>query len=118
MSTRQYETNEVAWLQPDTIDDSPFQPAQRFLTEDEQREFDASIKAHGVLQPGLVRPIKGKKARGIEYQCVFGHLRRDACARLDKLFPCFVRPIGDTEAALLTLSENVDRKAISDYQEA
>jgi ParB-like chromosome segregation protein Spo0J len=54
MRTREYATNEVVWLQPEQIEDSPYQPAQRFLTEDEQREFDASIKAHGVLQPGLV----------------------------------------------------------------
>jgi ParB-like chromosome segregation protein Spo0J len=54
MSTQQYAANEVAWLQPDIIEDSPFQPLTRSLSEDEQREFDTSVKEHGVLHPGLV----------------------------------------------------------------
>lgn len=120
MSTQKYvaSANEIHWLDPETIEDSPFQPSTRVLTPEKQREFDASVETHGVLQEGLVRPVKGKKHKGIEYQCVFGHLRRDACRRLGQQFPAKIRPMSDTEAALLTLAENVDREAVTATQEA
>lgn len=79
----------------------------------EDAELTKSVKAHGVIQPLLVRPVKG------EYEIVFGARRRRAAdaAELGTI-PCEVRALTDLQALELRLVENVQRSDVHPLEEA
>jgi len=91
---------------------NPFQPRQQFR-EDELEALAASIKAHGVLQPILVRPKDGG------YELVAGE-RRLRAAQLAGLteIPAIVRPCSDEELLALALIENLQREDLNPLEEA
>ena len=78
------------------------------------QELADSIKAHGVLQPLLVRPQAGGG-----YQLVAGE-RRFRAARLAGLteVPVVVREMDDRETAAVTLIENLQRQDLNPLEEA
>ena len=68
-------------------------------------ELKASIQAHGVIQPILVRPVEGG------YMVVAGSRRLAAATALElKEIPCHVRELDDDQAHELALMENIIRK--------
>lgn len=78
-------------------------------------ELTKSVGTHGVLQPILVRRIKGK----IPFEIVAGH-RRFAAAKkagLTKL-PSFIREISDKEVLEIQVIENVLRSDLHPLEEA
>jgi ParB family chromosome partitioning protein len=79
------------------------------------RELAASIKARGVLEPLLVRPIPGSK----NYQLIAGERRFHAAlqAGLDEV-PCVELAASDREALELALVENLQRQDLSPFEEA
>lgn len=99
----------------DAIEPNPDQPRRHFDPE-ALSELAASIKAHGVLQPVLLRPHPRDKGR---YQLVAGERRYRASreAGLTEL-PAVVRELTDAEALELALVENVLREDISPLEEA
>lgn len=75
-------------------------------------DLEASIKAHGLLQPITVRPV-GKK-----YQVVAGSRRFNALKNLGfKSIKCEVRSLKDKEAFEIATTENVSRKNMSEVDE-
>jgi ParB family chromosome partitioning protein len=91
---------------------NPAQPRQVFDAE-ALDELAASIRQHGVLQPIVVRP------HGDGYQVVAGERRRRAAelAGLTEI-PAIVRELDDTQAAVLTALENLQREDLDIEDEA
>ena len=90
---------------------------------DNNKELVESIKAEGIIEPLLVRPIKGQKhqyQKNKTYSIICGGRRWHASmeARLKEL-PCIVRTDLDDVGVLGTsLQENLARNSLSTFQEA
>jgi ParB family chromosome partitioning protein len=86
-------------------------------------ELADSIRAHGVLQPILVRPIPKTsldgKAQQQHYEIVAGECRYRAAtkAKLEAI-PAIVRILTDVQAREVQLIENIKRKDLHPYEEA
>jgi ParB family chromosome partitioning protein len=80
------------------------------------RELAESLKAHGLLQPILCRPLPSNPSR---YQIVAGERRFRAAqiAGLDKL-PIVVRVLDDKAALEIGLAENLLREDLKPLEEA
>jgi ParB family chromosome partitioning protein len=78
-------------------------------------ELTASVRARGVLEPLLVRPMPGSK----RYQLIAGERRFQAAveAGLEEV-PCVEIAATDQEALELALVENLQRKDLSPFEEA
>jgi ParB family chromosome partitioning protein len=76
-------------------------------------ELASSLKAHGLLQPVLVR------RRGSTYELIGGHRRLEAAKLLGwREIPAVVREETDDQAYILTLVENLPREDLSPKEEA
>jgi len=89
-------------------------------------ELTASVRAKGVLQPVLVRPLGGKgkakgkgKANGQTHEIVAGH-RRFTAARAAglKVLPAIVRDLDDETALEIQVIENSQREDPNPMDEA
>ena len=92
----------------DLIDPNPRQPRKRF--EDANlRELADSVRARGVLQPVLVRPLAGGR-----YELVAGErrLRAAKLAGLERV-PAVVRSTEESERLELALIENMAREDLN-----
>jgi ParB family chromosome partitioning protein len=100
----------VAFLRP-----NKFQPRKRFAPED-LNDLAESVKEKGVLQPILVRPVKGEANA---YEIVAGE-RRWRAAQMAKLHdvPVVVRDMGDSESLEIAIIENVQRADLNAIEEA
>ena len=100
-------------LKPNEIHPSPNQPRRRFDSYELQRLAD-SIATSGVIQPISVR----KNSNGI-YELISGERRLHA-ARLAGLrrIPCLLHRIDDVTAAFYTVIENMQRSALTFFEEA
>jgi ParB family chromosome partitioning protein len=115
MNAQDLALENAVWLSPEAVEPNPFQPRREF-PEAEMRELTDSIRTHGVLHPIVVRPVKGKKHKGVAYQLVAGERRwRAATAAHLKLLPATVREMSDFEAATLALVENIQRNDPDDW---
>ncbi len=105
-------TEAVTHLPVHAIQPNPFQPRQQFYDEELEALAD-SIKAHGVLQPIVVRPKDGG------YELVAGE-RRWRAAQLAGLaeIPAIIRQCSDEEVLALALIENLQRKDLNPLEEA
>jgi len=99
---------------------SAVQPRRHF-DEEALAELAESIKAHGVIQPLVVRARPGQtgQPRAAQYEIVAGERRWRAAQRagLDQV-PVLVRDISDREALGLALVENLQRADLSPIEEA
>jgi ParB family chromosome partitioning protein len=79
----------------------------------------ASIKADGIIQPLLVRPINDENRPGKKYEIVAGE-RRYRGAELAELrrVPCVVTDLCDAAALELQLVENLQREGLHPLDEA
>ncbi|EGF33992.1 Chromosome (plasmid) partitioning protein ParB / Stage 0 sporulation protein J [Oxalobacteraceae bacterium IMCC9480] len=94
-----------------------YQPRTR-MDEGALNELAASIKAQGVLQPILVRPIVAHD--GIErYEIIAGE-RRFRAAQIAGLseVPVLVKDVDDQSAAAMALIENIQREDLNPLEEA
>jgi ParB family chromosome partitioning protein len=92
---------------------SPDQPRRRF-EEAELEELAASIRAHGVIMPLVVRP---RKAGG--YHLIAGERRWRASQRAGlREVPVVVQDVDDREAFERALVENVQRADLNPIEEA
>ncbi|MBV9541822.1 MAG: ParB/RepB/Spo0J family partition protein [Alphaproteobacteria bacterium] len=100
----------IAFLKP-----NKFQPRKRFAPDD-LNDLAESVKEKGVLQPILVRPVKGEAN---SYEIVAGE-RRWRAAQLAKLHdvPVVVREMGDSESLEIAIIENVQRADLNAIEEA
>lgn len=97
-------------LPVDAIRTSPFQ-ARTTFDDDDTEALARSIREHGVLQPILVRRINAS----IELVAGERRLRAAKRAGLTKI-PAVVVELRDQEAAIVSLSENIQRRDL-DYLE-
>ena len=75
-------------------------------------ELMMSIKEKGILEPLLVRPADGR------YELIVGSRRFEAAKRLGlKRIPVVVKPMPDEEALIVSLVENIQRRAIEPEEE-
>ena len=107
------ETEELRRLPIELIGPSPDQPRRRF-DADTLGGLAESIRARGVLQPVLVRPVAGGT-----YELIAGE-RRWRAARLAELetIPALVRRHGDAASLELALIENMAREDLNPVEEA
>ncbi len=95
-----------------------FQP-RRDIQQEPLEELAASIKANGVLQPIVIRPLPAPLRDGARYEIIAGE-RRWQAAKLAGLkdIPAIVRDLSDREAALVALIENIQREELTSAEEA
>ncbi len=88
--------------------------ARKIFDEAALSELADSIARHGVLQPLLVRPMIGGG-----YQLVAGE-RRWRASRIAGLtqVPVIIKELTDTEAAVISLIENLQREDLNPVEEA
>src|SRR6266481_4585330 len=96
----------------DLIEPSPFQPRTRFR-EEALDELARSIRASGIIQPLVVRPI------GSRFQLIAGERRWRAAQRagLNKV-TVIVKQVPDELALEMTLVENIQREDLNAIEAA
>src|SRR6266446_1512070 len=96
----------------DLIDPSPYQPRTRFR-EEALEELARSIKASGIIQPLVVRPIGGR------FQLIAGERRWRAAQRAGLTrASAIVRQVSDELALEMTLVENIQREDLNPIEAA
>ena len=109
----------------DRLHESPFNPRRTFTAIE---ELAADIKAQGVIQPIVVRPIvpplfdagrDTEPAAVAGHEIVCGH-RRFRASQLAGVpdIPALVRSMTDEQARLAQISENLSRKDVHPFEEA
>ena len=96
-----------------------YQPRTR-IDEGGLNELAASIKAQGIMQPILVRPVGQDAHSGlVRYEIIAGERRFRAAriAGLDQI-PVLVRDVDDQSAAAMALIENIQREDLNPLEEA
>ena len=94
-----------------------YQPRTR-MDEGALYELAESIKAQGIMQPILVRPLAGGGGAG-RYEIIAGERRYRAAklAGLDSV-PVLVRDVPNEAAAAMALIENIQREDLNPLEEA
>ncbi|WEK54240.1 MAG: nucleoid occlusion protein [Candidatus Cohnella colombiensis] len=91
---------------------SPYQPRSVF-DDDRLDELCQTIKTHGIIQPIVVRVREGK------YELIAGERRWRAVTKLGlENIPALVREINDSQAASVSLIENLQREGLTSIEEA
>ncbi len=95
-----------------------FQP-RREIHRQPLEELAASIKANGVIQPIVVRPLPAGAAGAAKYEIVAGE-RRWQAAKIAGLtdIPVIVRELSDSQAVAVALIENIQREELTPAEEA
>ncbi|SMF24966.1 ParB/RepB/Spo0J family partition protein [Desulfovibrio gilichinskyi] len=106
---------DVRQIDIDKIVANPNQPRKEFAPE-ALNDLAESIKAKGVLQPILVRPIAGRKD---SFELVAGErrLRASKLAGLKEM-PVLVKEMTDLESMAIALIENLQREDLNPIEEA
>jgi ParB family chromosome partitioning protein len=101
----------------DLLQRGQFQPRVD-MRQDSLEDLANSVKAQGVVQPIVARPI-GKAGESQRYEIVAGERRWRAAqmAGLDDI-PTIVRDVGDDDAIALALIENIQREDLNPLEEA
>jgi ParB family transcriptional regulator, chromosome partitioning protein len=100
-------------LKLDVLQPGKYQPRTR-MDEGSLYELAESIKAQGIMQPILVRPVGAGR-----YEIIAGE-RRSRAARLAGLdeVPVLVKEVPDEAAAAMALIENIQREDLNPLEEA
>lgn len=103
----------IEWLQR-----GKYQP-RRDMDADALEELANSIKAQGVMQPIVVRPVVNESNSVIRYEIIAGERRWRATqlAGHDTI-PAVVRDVGDDAAIAMALIENIQRENLNPMEEA
>src|SRR5690554_3993682 len=107
------EKGELQTLPIDSLQPGKYQPRTR-MDPGSLDELAASIRAQGLMQPILVRPVGTDR-----YEIIAGE-RRWRASRLAELeyVPCLVREIPDEAALAMSLIENIQREDLNPLEEA
>ena len=104
--------NGQLWLNCDAIERNPYQPRQTF-DEAETADLADSIRAHGILQPLVVR------RSGDGFELIAGERRLRAAQAADwRQVPVQIRDVDDRQMAELAIVENVQRKDLNAIEKA
>jgi len=97
----------------DLIDPNPYQTRSR-LDEAALEELTNSVRASGVVQPVLLRPIAGGR-----FQLIAGERRWLASRRAGKAtIPAVVKEVSSQQAMEITIIENLQREDLSPMEQA
>ncbi len=104
---------ELRTLPVDMVQRGKYQP-RRDIQPEALEELADSIKAQGVMQPIVVRPISADK-----YEIIAGERRWRATqlAGLDTI-PALIKPVPDEAAIAMALIENIQREDLNPMEEA
>jgi ParB family chromosome partitioning protein len=107
----------TATLPVDAIRPGKYQPRTR-MDQQALAELAASIRAQGLMQPLLVRPVGATQGRD-QYELIAGE-RRWRAAQLAGLteVPVLVRDVPDNAALAMALIENIQREDLNPIEEA
>jgi ParB family chromosome partitioning protein len=107
-------TDEVHQLALDHLEHNPYQTRTLSLDASALGELAASIKAVGVVQPIVVRPISGGR-----YQVIAGERRWEATRSLGlATIPAIVRQVSNEQAMEMTIIENLQREDLNAMEQA
>lgn len=97
----------------DLIQRGKYQP-RRDIDPESLQELAESIRAQGIMQPIVVRPISDRK-----YEIIAGERRWRAAqiAGLDEV-PAVIRDVSDESAIAMALIENIQREDLNPIEEA
>ena len=106
--------DELRAIPVDLLQRSPYQPRQDF-PQDSLQELADSIRAQGVVQPIVVRPVSS----GTAYEIIAGE-RRWRAAQLAGLHevPAVIRRMDDQSALCMALIENIQREDLNPLEQA
>lgn len=107
----------TATLPVESIRPGKYQPRTR-MDQQALAELAASIRAQGLMQPLLVRPVGSVQGRD-QYELIAGE-RRWRAAQLAGLaeVPVLVRDVPDNAALAMALIENIQREDLNPIEEA
>ncbi|MGI9046365.1 MAG: ParB/RepB/Spo0J family partition protein [Burkholderiales bacterium] len=107
------ESDRLQSLNVNLLQPGKYQPRTR-MDDESLTDLADSIKAQGVMQPILVRPIEGSR-----YEIIAGE-RRWRAARLAGLteVPTVTRIVADNAALAMALIENIQREDLNPLEEA
>ena len=95
------------------IDPNPYQ-TRRHIREESLNELAESIRASGVVQPVVLRPLQGGR-----FQLVAGERRWLASKRAEKsTIPAVIREISNEQAMEITIIENLQREDLNPMEQA
>jgi ParB/RepB/Spo0J family partition protein len=84
-----------------------------------QADLVASIRAHGILTPLLVRPLARAKDEGRAFEVIAGARRLRAAKTVGlESVPCTVREMSDDQAREVAIIENLQREDLAPLDEA
>jgi ParB family transcriptional regulator, chromosome partitioning protein len=106
-----------ATVRVDRLERGRYQPRTN-MDEASLQDLAASIKAQGLMQPILVRPVSGA-GEDTRYEIIAGE-RRWRAARIAGLaeVPVLVRDVPDSSALAMALIENIQREDLNPLEEA
>ncbi len=98
---------------------NPQQPRRHF-SEQQMEELASSIKAQGVLQPILVRPLsRSQDGSRNTYEIIAGERRWRAAIKAGlATVPVVVKEMSDQEVLVVALMENLQREDLTPMEEA
>ncbi|MCF7502091.1 ParB/RepB/Spo0J family partition protein [Pseudoalteromonas sp. L1] len=104
---------ELQKLAIEFLQSGKYQP-RKDMSEEALEELASSIRAQGIIQPIVVRPISANK-----YEIIAGE-RRWRAAQLAKLdtVPCIIKDVPDEAAVAIALIENIQREDLNAMEEA
>ncbi len=111
-------TDQLLRLPLDLLQRGKYQPRADMRTESLQELAD-SIRAQGIVQPIVVRPIATAAGATQRYEIIAGE-RRWRSAQLAELteIPAIVRDVPDNAAVAMALIENIQRENLNPLEEA
>ena len=109
---------ELAYLPVGAMQRGQYQP-RADMREDSLQELAESIKAQGLVQPIVVRPVAVARGEAARYEIIAGE-RRWRAAQLAGLtqVPVFIRQVADRAAVAMALIENIQRENLNPLEEA
>ena len=110
--------DEFAHLPLDLLQRGKYQPRVDMRQESLQELAD-SIKAQGIVQPIVVRPVDGAAGQSQRYEIIAGE-RRWRAAQLAGVatVPAVIRRVPDEAAIAMALIENIQRENLNPLEEA
>src|SRR5262245_24823570 len=110
--------DELANLPLDLLQRGKYQPRVD-MRQESLEDLAASIKAQGIVQPIVVRPVDGAAGGSQRYEIIAGE-RRWRAAQLAGLatVPAVIRRVPDEAAIAMALIENIQRENLNPLEEA
>lgn len=109
---KEKEDSKIIEIPVDQISPSPYQPRTIF-DEERLEELCQTIRVHGLIQPIVVRKVEDG------YECIAGERRLRAVRKLKlPTIPAIIKEMNDSQAASISLIENLQREELTAIEEA